>query len=100
MRRIEKCEVIRPELVTCKHTQTLKNFSDCRRRPWRIGIARMPDDAQNTVFSQWTGRPRGVTDSFKPRMGTVMLHMPRIEKGDQDIDVQKKPAHGNSSRNF
>jgi hypothetical protein len=58
----------------------------------------MADDTQNSVLRQRAGRPRCVSFRAKPVMRTVVLQVSGINQSNQDIHIQKKPAHGSSSR--
>ena len=69
-------------------------------RCWRtraVGVARMPQDAQNTVLGERTRCPTRRTVLSKPVMGWVVMHMLRIQQGNQHVHIQQSD-HGSSSR--
>src|SRR5579872_713520 len=54
--------------------------------------------AQHAVFGKRTSRPSFLTFRLKPLVRPVMLNVSRVDQSDQYVDIQKKPAQGNSSR--
>ena len=69
-------------------------------RCWRtktVGVAGVPQDARNTVLGERARRPTRRTVLSKPVMGRVVMHMLRIQQGNQHVQIRQS-YHGNSSR--
>src|SRR6266700_385275 len=58
----------------------------------------MSNDPDHAILGERTGRPRFLPGFGKPRMGSVMLHVCRVNQRNQYIDIKEKSNHGNSSR--
>ncbi len=97
---VEQRYVVGPEGVSGQLSECRKQFSyGCggTRGRW---VSRMAEDTQNSVFCQGAGCPCPAPLCGKPVMCAVVLHMGGIDQSNQDVDVQKKLAHGSSSRNL
>jgi hypothetical protein len=66
----------------------------------RVRISPMTDDAQHSVFGQWTGRPELASHLCKPVVGGVMVGMRRIDQRNQHVGIEQKCHQGNSSRSW
>src|SRR6266446_3216453 len=58
----------------------------------------MSNNPEHTVLGQRTSGPGLLSRCSKPFMCSVMLDVRWINQGNEDIDVEKKPTHGSSSR--
>jgi hypothetical protein len=57
------------------------------------GISRMSENAHTTIYCMRTGGPPVLSVLIKPAMGWIVMHMRRIEKGYQDVDVEQRNTH-------
>lgn len=86
---IEESYIVGPELMTAQRAQKGEDFCNRRRSPRGVGIARMADDTENAVFCERTGGPGFLSGCGKPIVRAVMLHMKRVDEGDQDIYIEQ-----------
>lgn len=98
--KVQQGNIVGPESVSGQLSERSQQVGDNRRRAGGIWISRMADNTQNSIFRQWAGRPSSVSPGFKPGVRTVMLHVNGVDQGDQDVHIQQKPGHGNSSRSL
>ena len=59
----------------------------------------MSDDPKNAILCQWAGCPGFFPEFGKPSVRAIMLNMCRVNQGDEHIDIEEKPIHGNSPPN-
>src|SRR5277367_3441212 len=95
---IKQGNIVWPKCMTWQLPQRRQQSSNCGGSAGGVWISRMTDNAQHSVFCKRTGRPGVSSLRREPFVCTVMLNVTRINKGNQDVDVQKKPGHGSSSR--
>ena len=96
-RRCRPGERIGPELMVGMRQQP---HQQGHHRCWgtrAVGVAGMPQDAQHTVLGERTCCPTRRTVLSKPVMGRVVMHVLRIQQGNQHVHIQQSD-HGNSSR--
>ena len=61
-------------------------------RCWRsraIGVARVPENAQESVLGEWRGGPSGRGMPGKPVMGQIVMHVLAIHQSNQHIHIQQ-----------
>ena len=80
--------MVRPELMTAESAKDGQQFRDRGRSSGRVGVARVADNAQDTVFGQRASGPGTPTGCGKPIVRAIMLHMGGVDEGDEDIDVK------------
>ena len=80
-----------------KSSKLCHDSGHCRRRSRRMGIARVPHNAQHTAFRQRTRGPAPSTGGVIPCMRAVMLNVRGIDQGYQHIDIEQVTAQGSSS---
>src|SRR6476620_6424893 len=89
----------RPELVSFTRAERSQTKD---QRPGALGvrsIARVRQYPNQRVFSERTCRPTTIAVVREPVMCQVVMHVVRLEEGDQHIRVEKdRSAHGSSSR--
>jgi len=109
MRRVEKAspvdpfrvkhgDIVRPESMSRQFPEGCQQLRHGRRRTGTIGISRMPDNTQDSVFRQRAGCPRLMPLCREPGVRAIVQHMSGVDQSDQDVHVEKKPRHGSSSR--
>ena len=81
-------ERIGPETMVGMRQQSDQQRHHCCWRTRAVGVAGMPQDAQNTVLGERTRCPARRRVLSKPVVSRVVVHMLRIQQGN----------HGNSSR--
>ena len=65
---------------------------DCRQRQG-LGVGGLGHDAQAAVLREWAGGPAVSNLLLQPLRGAGVVHVRRIQQGDQDIDVEQG-THG------
>ena len=59
------------------------------RRTWGVGIARIAKNPQHSVLGDGATGPGGIAPAREPAMAELVVNVLRIEKGNQNIDVQE-----------
>ena len=90
-------ERIGPEPMVGMRQQSDQQRHHCCWRTRAVGVAGMPQDAQNTVLGERTRCPARRRVLSKPVMGRVVMHVLRIQQGNQHVQIRQS-YHGNSSR--
>src|SRR5712671_6328561 len=97
---VEKRNVICPELMFRRGAQRLQQRDggfDCWNRA-RIGtIAQNPHRA---IQCDRARRPPIPAVGTEPLMGGFMVNMPRIEQGNQNVDIRQRNGHSSSRSLF
>lgn len=85
--------IVRPEVVIggglLKLFEAAGQVQDGERG---IGIGWMGENAEKGVFGDRTGAPALGAGGGEPRVGRAVMHMRRVEEGNQDIDIKQEWA--------
>jgi len=93
---IKQADVVWPELVARIIDETGQQRGYDGRAAGRIGVTRIPDNANQSVFRKRARRPGLTAYRSKPGLRFLMMHIGGIDQGDQYIYVQQI-GHGVSS---
>ena len=95
---IKKGDLVRPEFMAGQSPQGCQQLCNCSGSARRVRVSGITYDAQETILCERAGCPGLLAARCEPFVCAVMLNVRGIDERDQNIDVEEKPRHGNSSR--
>jgi len=95
---VEDADVVRPKEMAREGEEFREDYGNGGGIAGGIGIALVAQNAHHGILGERASGPQFAALGGEPTVGSQMMNMGGIDKGNQNVNVKQEGGHGKSSR--